>query len=307
LFKIHWNRVILDEAHTIRNHKSATSIGCCNLSASYRWLLTGTPIQNKLQDLYSLIKFLRLSPFNDLGVWRDLIEKRSNYGMKRLQVMVSSLVLRRTKDELPSIKLPDKVTEVHSVKLTPDERSVYEALFYTGRSLFMKYLNEIGENCSTTEESLEDIMSRVPSHLLDTVQSVIDSLQRGIAGDPRRSGYVILVSLLRLRQACDHFYLLSTSIDHSDDLSVALESLTLSEGTSQVSFQTAKLPNEFRIPYASTKIQAIMNKIEDIISSDEPDSLPNKCIIVSQWTTMLQVIKYHLDERNISSTKIDGS
>jgi transcription termination factor 2 len=203
--------------------------------------------------------------------------------------------------------LPDKVTEVHSVKLTPDERSVYEALFYTGRSLFMKYLNEIGENCSTTEESLEDIMSRVPSHLLDTVQSVIDSLQRGIAGDPRRSGYVILVSLLRLRQACDHFYLLSTSIDHSDDLSVALESLTLSEGTSQVSFQTAKLPNEFRIPYASTKIQAIMNKIEDIISSDEPDSLPNKCIIVSQWTTMLQVIKYHLDERNISSTKIDGS
>ena len=49
--------------------------GCYDYTDS-RWALTGTPIQNKLLDFYSLIKFIQLAPFDDFRVWRDTVEKK---------------------------------------------------------------------------------------------------------------------------------------------------------------------------------------------------------------------------------------
>lgn len=63
-----WKRIILDEAHVIRNYKAQTSIAACALRTKTRWALTGTPVHNKELDLYALLKFLRCSPFDDLAV-----------------------------------------------------------------------------------------------------------------------------------------------------------------------------------------------------------------------------------------------
>jgi transcription termination factor 2 len=65
LFSVKWDRVILDEAHQVRNPKTKMAKGVCNLHSNFRWALTGTPIHNKLLDLYSLIKFLNFTPFNN--------------------------------------------------------------------------------------------------------------------------------------------------------------------------------------------------------------------------------------------------
>lgn len=68
LFGVNWERIILDEAHVVRNHKSQSSEGVCLLRGKNRWVVTGTPIQNKEKDMYALLKFLGCSPFDDFGV-----------------------------------------------------------------------------------------------------------------------------------------------------------------------------------------------------------------------------------------------
>lgn len=56
LVRVDWERVVLDEAHNIKNPKVQTSLATCQLKARARWAVTGTPIQNNLLDMYSLLK-----------------------------------------------------------------------------------------------------------------------------------------------------------------------------------------------------------------------------------------------------------
>ena len=65
-----------------------------------RWIVTGTLIQNQTMDLYSLIKFLRVSPFDELKVWKREVDNKSNSGTKRMNSIVNSILLRRTKDQI---------------------------------------------------------------------------------------------------------------------------------------------------------------------------------------------------------------
>ena len=102
LLTIAWDRIILDEAHQIRNPRAKTSIALCNLRAAKRWAVTGTPIHNKDLDMYSLIRFLRSSPFDEYGVWKQWVDK-SPMGQQRMNTLVKTLLLRRTKDQKSNV------------------------------------------------------------------------------------------------------------------------------------------------------------------------------------------------------------
>ena len=74
LFNVNWNRIILDEAHAIKNSSTLRAKGICELKSKFRWCLSGTPIQNKILDIYSLFKFLRFKPYSDIVVFRSLAD-----------------------------------------------------------------------------------------------------------------------------------------------------------------------------------------------------------------------------------------
>lgn len=90
LHSIRWHRIVLDEAHIIKDSNTAQSKSACSLPSSRRWCLSGTPVQNRLEDLYSLVKFLRLDPFSNKHVWsyffKNVSSKGNELSVSRLQV-----------------------------------------------------------------------------------------------------------------------------------------------------------------------------------------------------------------------------
>lgn len=99
-------RVILDEAHEIRNYEKSQYLDLLgNLNTLYRWAITGTPIQNRYGDLFALLKFLKVRPYGEFNAWYRMIEYpliKPSTGLKQnavtlLKQIISTLVLRRTK------------------------------------------------------------------------------------------------------------------------------------------------------------------------------------------------------------------
>lgn len=104
LARVGWFRVILDEAQTIKNHRTQVARACCSLRAKRRWCLSGTPIQNTIDDLYSYFRFLKYEPY---AVYKSFyqtikipISRNSLHGYKKLQVILRAIMLRRTKGTL---------------------------------------------------------------------------------------------------------------------------------------------------------------------------------------------------------------
>ncbi|KAK5558978.1 hypothetical protein LTR46_003167 [Exophiala xenobiotica] len=126
LFSFAWHRIVLDEAHVIRNRSTAIAQACCALRASRRWAMTGTPIQNKPTDLGSLLEFLQLEPFGDPKTFEAMVIKpwlkSADEDMSRLKKLIRYVSLYRTK---AIIELPPREDLIHYVDFGPEEAEFY--------------------------------------------------------------------------------------------------------------------------------------------------------------------------------------
>uniref|UniRef100_A0A0D9V6H1 RING-type domain-containing protein n=1 Tax=Leersia perrieri TaxID=77586 RepID=A0A0D9V6H1_9ORYZ len=176
LAKVAWFRVILDEAQSIKNYRTQVARACWGLRAKRRWCLSGTPIQNAVEDLYSYFRFLRYDPYAEYKKFcfmiKTPISRNPITGYKKLQVVLKTVMLRRTKatmlDGKPIISLPPKTVSLKTVDFTSEERAFYNTLEAESREQFKEY---------------------------------------AAAGTVKQNYVNILLMLLRLRQACDHPHL----------------------------------------------------------------------------------------------------
>ncbi|KAJ0423597.1 SNF2 family N-terminal domain-containing protein [Aspergillus carlsbadensis] len=130
LFTTFWHRIVLDEAHCIRNRHTATARAICDLEGHSRWAVTGTPIQNRVSDFASLLQFLRVHPYCDrkvfaediVNVWRSEDE---NLALERLKRLFKYISIRRSKTILD---LPRRMDFVRYLSFDSDESAAYKAL-----------------------------------------------------------------------------------------------------------------------------------------------------------------------------------
>ncbi|KAL3458624.1 SNF2 family N-terminal domain-containing protein [Aspergillus heterothallicus] len=177
-----WYRVVIDEAQCIKNRNTKAALACCRLNTIYRWCMSGTPMMNSVEELHSLLKFLRIRPYGSLEPFnRDFTRplKSGNQhlqqkAMTQLRVLLKAVLLRRTKDskinDKPILNIPPRVSEKVHAAFTEDELELYKSLENKTKLQFNKYLK---------------------------------------AGTVGRNYSNILVLLLRLRQACCHPHLIS--------------------------------------------------------------------------------------------------
>jgi DNA repair protein RAD5 len=196
LLACNWFRVILDEAHCIKNQKTLASKVCCSLKTQHRWCVSGTIIQNSLDDVFGIMKFLRHEPWCLPAFWKAAITKPmtsasdggtaedQEAGMKtaldRVRRLLAPLMLRRTKDSVtkdgtPILTLPPVETKIIKVDLSESEREFYNAVLARSMEVFDGFVDS-----GTAAKSYFQIFSllqklrQICDHISLTVKSRID-------------------------------------------------------------------------------------------------------------------------------------
>lgn len=211
LFGVKWNRIILDEAHIIRNHKTNISQACSELRGKYRWALTGTPICNKEMDIYALLRFLRVTPFDDLGTYKRWLEDKRGGGGQRIHALMKTMLLRRTKEmlkEKEELTLPEKITHNIDVQLNQNEKNVYSKVLAYSRTLFTEYLQQHKGNEHTNRPMMNNSNEQANMNALSKFHDKFTAVHGNV------QVHQILTLLLRLRQICDHPGLIKAVIFH---------------------------------------------------------------------------------------------
>jgi len=338
LYQIGWARIVLDEAHQIRNHKSQTAQAMCMLKGGRRWAVTGTPVQNREMDLFSLIRFLRISPFDDYTCWKHQITNQSVQGRRRLEIITKAILLRRTKNQIDNatgkklVELPEKHVVEHKLSLSQEERQIYDRVFTFSRSSLIEYMKshdqkeaEKQRKTSGEEAAVETVS---PEQLTPTLH--LGALAEG--GEVKT--HHILVLLLRLRQVCCHPALIKAMVhegevegveeaDPEADLLAKMTDLTLKpehelneEADAALERKIFSLSNPVFDPdTVSSKILCIIEELVRIKEKGrtnkkgepDPNGFREKAVIVSQWSSMLRVVESHLQHHGMKTLLIDGS
>ncbi|CAI9105535.1 OLC1v1004474C1 [Oldenlandia corymbosa var. corymbosa] len=260
LFSVRWFRVVLDEAHTIKSSKSQISSAATALVADRRWCLTGTPIQNNLEDLYSLLRFLRVEPWASWAWWNKLVQKPfeegDERGLKLVQSILKPIMLRRTKSSTdkegrPIIVLPPADIQVMYCELTEAERDFYDALFKRSKVKFDQFVEQ--------------------GRVLHNYASILELL-------------------LRLRQCCDHPFLVMSRGDTQEfsDLN-KLARRFLKGGKEIAEGQTRDVPSRAYIQEVVEELQKgeggecpiCLEAFEDAVLTPCAHRLCRECLLAS--------------------------
>lgn len=180
---VHFHRVILDEAHSIKQRTTGVAKACFALQGTYKWCLSGTPVQNRIGEFFSLLRFLAVRPFADYfcercdcaqlhwSVTEDYMcthckhassEHRSVFneellnpitsmdanerveGLRKLHMITARMMLRRLKkDHTSSMELPPKEIVIHNEFFGEIERDFSTSIMTNSTRKFDTYVAQV--------------------------------------------------------------------------------------------------------------------------------------------------------------------
>lgn len=200
LFSVKFFRIVLDEGHNIRNRTAKTSRAIYELLLNRKWVLTGTPVINRLDDLYSLVKFLELEPWSNFSYWKTFVtlpfeQRKISQTLDVVKSILEPIFIRRTKNMKqingrPLVELPPKEIVIEEVRFNEVEEKLYN--WFKARAS--------------------------------------QSFKEGIkSGDLFKKYSQILTHILRLRQVCCHVDLVGSANEMEQELVDPNTKIRLSE------------------------------------------------------------------------------
>ncbi|MBU0506534.1 MAG: DEAD/DEAH box helicase [bacterium] len=188
--KRQWFYLIMDEAQKVKNHRTKTHEAFCQIKAKYKLALSGTPIENRLMELWSIFQIVMpgflMSQTGFKRYWAQPIEKGNNHDRRNeLKTKLMPFILRRTKDQVLQ-ELPPKTETLHYCELTEKQKNLYREI---------------------AEYSKSEIFKTIDSKGME------------------KSYFSILTALLRLRQICCHPSLVNKDMNAPFDESGKIQEL----------------------------------------------------------------------------------
>uniref|UniRef100_A0A8C1SBB5 Helicase-like transcription factor n=1 Tax=Cyprinus carpio TaxID=7962 RepID=A0A8C1SBB5_CYPCA len=332
LHKVSWLRVVLDEGHVIRNPNALQSKAVLELQSERRWILSGTPIQNSLKDLYMLLSFLKLKPFDLKEWWNRIIQRPvtmgDRVGLKNLQALVKGITLRCTKNSKVAgctlVQLPERRVFVQHVILSEEEREEWvhfrqktaclyryfeEGTVMTNYADVLAILVRLRQHCchpslvgKYTRADDPGTPSVLREHLINKITLVLNS----------GSDEECAISLDSLRQPvityCAHVYCRPCICE-----------VIRSEKQARCPLCRAPIKTKELVEYPGEEMEAGPATGENCRSSSKVDALMSnllklrnedptvKSLVVSQFTRFMDLIEVPLREYGFSFTRLDGS
>lgn len=332
ILSLHWRRVVLDEGHTIRNPRSKGSLAACDLRADSRWTLTGTPIINTLKDLYSQIRFLKLTGgLEDFGVFNSVLMRPLNAGEAEprllLEALMATICLRRRKDmNFINLRLPAMTSRVLRVKFHPHELEKYNALQSEAKGALLDFKDQQGQYSNLLEvlirlrqvcdhwalckNRVDRLVGEIEKHKIvpltaENIEALQDMLQIQIESQEMCA---ICLDYLEnpVISACAHAFCrgcIEQVIERQHKCPLCRAEIKDNSVLVEPKADLGENPETVVADPAnpSSKIEALMK-----VLTAQGQAPGTKTVVFSQWTSFLNLVEPHLEQRGIKFVRIDG-
>ena len=310
-----FHRVILDEAHLIKNHDSQTAKACIEIGrrcTKARWCLTGTPIQNSLLDLYALGRFLQLSFCDSIANFKQLLSLHEDCAPNNspLHVFLAAHMLRRHKHELGICSAIEKTEELLEVGFDSEERRIYTAVLKAARedilcktgpeqhARMLKLLNDLRLICDHPLLLIKPDSANKPAKFDNLLCQRKQRRRQNIPVRCARKTKVIWRKTTRKSEGVTNDEWDTYSVEEEFDMDASFADDDECGYTDQYQYPSVGGFDFF----PSSKTKMLLHKLQQI-QRDHPH---DKAIIFSQWTSMLNVIERVLKKHDIRHVRYDG-
>ena len=203
-----WRIVVLDEAQAIKNPDSQVARAAYRLKADFKLAVTGTPMENRLEELWSLMHFANPGLLGGRGAFAEVTQKIEAGGadtIKALRKTIAPFLLRRLKKDVAP-ELPARTEAIQYVTLQDSERAVYDAIHAATRADILRLLNDGGGVLKALEALLRlrqaaCHVALVPGQTAKTsskVESLVEALQTAASDGHRALVFSQWTSMLDL-------------------------------------------------------------------------------------------------------------